>query len=63
MKHSRKIYHNTLTVQGEQDYNYLLITEVCRETNAVIVSYAYLAPEWASQWNFREFEFYHPLFN
>jgi len=64
MKQQRKIYQSPLAVRrGEELDIYIVITEVCRETNSVIISYTCPVPEWSQHWKYEEYEFYHPILN
>ena len=64
MKQQRKIYQSPLLVpNGEEVDIYMVITEVSRETNFVLISYTCRMPEWSQHWKYKEYEFYHPILN
>ena len=65
MKNNIKIYHTPLEIEIKDKVTgyYLLITEACGETGAILATYICSLPVWVHDELFSEYEYYQPTFN
>ncbi len=58
-----RIYHSTIELDEIEPRYFIVLTEVCLLTNKVIRTYSVRLPQWVSEKENSDFEFYQPIFN